>query len=106
MRTACVSDGLALQFCPYQDEEVALLACLQNGMALRFVEPELLKGGKGRNIVVAACARSARAFQFVESPWRDDASVACIAVAKDGEFPLQVRILPPFASNHLCKTIL
>jgi hypothetical protein len=83
MRAACVTDGFALQFCPYQDKEIALLACSQNGMALRFVAPELCKV---RSVIVAACARFGRALEYVEPPLNNDRTIVLVAVSNDGVF--------------------
>ena len=83
MRTACVTDGLALQFCPHQDKEIAILACSQNGMALRFVAPELCKV---RSVILAACARFGRALEFVDPPLNNDRIIVLVAVSNDGAF--------------------
>ena len=61
-------------------------------MALQFVAPELRVN---RSIILAACARFGRAFEFLEAPLKNDRTIALVAVSNDGIFREELDMSPP-----------
>jgi len=78
---ALCQNGLALQYSPLCDQEFALAAVQENGMALRYCSPSV---GSNKDVVLAAVRENGDALQFASVTLQNDRDVVLAAVTQHG----------------------